>query len=128
VAAAIGDASGLWLTLNEPQQVAHQGYRVGTHAPGLKDDALAAAATHHLLLAHGLALGVLRETLPAGREARDRARPPPRARIDERAEEAAAILDAEQNRMFFDPVLHGHYPRAAREHLLPPASLIEPGT
>ncbi|HEX2703874.1 MAG TPA: GH1 family beta-glucosidase [Solirubrobacteraceae bacterium] len=127
VAEAIGDAGGLWLTLNEPQQVAHQGYRVGTHAPGLTDNALAAAATHHLLLAHGLALGVLRETLPTDAKLGIALDFHPVRAIDERAEEAAAILDAEQNRMFFDPVLHGHYPRAAREYLLPPPSLIEPG-
>jgi beta-glucosidase len=126
VAAAIGDASGLWLTLNEPQQVAHQGYRVGTHAPGLTDNARAAAATHHLLLAHGLALGVLREALPKDAKLGIALDFHPVRAIDERAEEAAAVLDAEQNRMFFDAVLHGHYPRAAREHLLPPSSLIEP--
>ena len=66
VAGAIGDSGALWMTLNEPQQVAHQGYRVGTHAPGHSDDVLAAAATHHLLVGHGLALTVLREQLPAG--------------------------------------------------------------
>jgi beta-glucosidase len=127
VAEAIGDAGGLWLTLNEPQQVAHQGYRVGTHAPGLKDDTLAAAATHHLLLAHGLALGVLREALPAEAKLGIALDLHPVRAVDERADEAAAILDAEQNRMFFDPVVHGHYPRAARAHLLPPASAIKPG-
>ena len=30
------------------------------------------------------------------------------------AEEAAAVTDAEQNRIFLDPVLHGRYPAAAR--------------
>ena len=40
VAEALGDADALWITLNEPQQVAHQGYRIGTHAPGRSDDAL----------------------------------------------------------------------------------------
>jgi beta-glucosidase len=127
VAEAIGDAGGLWLTLNEPQQVAHQGYRVGTHAPGLKDDALAAAATHHLLLAHGLALGVLREVLPSDAKLGIALDLHPVRAVDKLADEAATILDAEQNRMFFDPVVHGHYPRAARTHLLPWASLIEPG-
>ena len=81
VAAALGDAGGMWITINEPQVVAHQGYRIGTHAPGHRDDALAAAATHHLLLGHGLALARLRSTLP-GVRGRDHARhaPDPRAR------------------------------------------------
>jgi beta-glucosidase len=127
VAEAIGDAGGLWMTLNEPQQVVHQGYREGTHAPGLKDDALAAASTHHLLLAHGLALAVLREALPAGTSVGVALDFHPVHAIDKRAQGAATIVDAEKNRIFLDPVLHGHYPSAAREHVLPPASLIKPG-
>ena len=38
VATTIDDPDVLWITLNEPQQVAHQGYRIGTHAPGRKND------------------------------------------------------------------------------------------
>ena len=34
LADALGDQVGMWLTLNEPEQSVHQGYRVGTHAPG----------------------------------------------------------------------------------------------
>jgi beta-glucosidase len=127
MADAIGDLGGLWTTLNEPQQVAHQGYRVGTHAPGHTDDALAAAATHHLLVAHGLALALLRERLPAGTKLGIVLDIHPVRTQGEGAEEAAAILDAEQNRVFFDPVVHGHYPRAARPHILPPATLIRDG-
>jgi len=127
VAAALGDANALWLTLNEPQQVAHQGYRVGTHAPGHTDDALAAAATHHLLLGHGLALARLRATLPAATRIGISIDIHPVRAHGEGAEEAAAILDAEINRVFFDPIVHGRYPRAARPYVLPPPGLIEPG-
>jgi len=127
VAEAIGDVGGLWITLNEPQQVANQGYRVGTHAPGHRDDGLAAAATHHLLLGHGLALEVLRETLPSEAQVGISIDIHPVRAIGDNADEGAAIIDAEQNRVFFDPVLHGQYPRLAREHILPPPSLIAPG-
>jgi beta-glucosidase len=41
--------------------------------------------------------------------------------------EAAAVVDAEVNRIFLEPVLHGTYPETARAELLPPAALIEPG-
>jgi beta-glucosidase len=41
--------------------------------------------------------------------------------------EAAAALDAEHNRIFLEPVLHGTYPEAARDELLPAASLIADG-
>ena len=126
MAEAIGDTGGMWITLNEPQVVANQGYRTGMHAPGHCDDALAAATTHHLLLAHGLALARLRGVLPAARVGITLDIHPIRAGSPD-AEEAAAVTDAEQNRIFLDPVLHGRYPDKAREHLLPPPSLILDG-
>jgi len=64
LAQVLGDQVAMWITLNEPQQTAHQGYRVGTHAPGKTDFVLAAAATHHLLLGHGLAMEAMRGVLP----------------------------------------------------------------
>jgi len=127
VALALGGADAMWITLNEPIQVAHQGYRVGTHAPGHKNDALAAAATHHLLLGHGLALRALRESLPGGGKVGIALDFHPVRAIGENAHETAAIVDAEQNRLFFEPVIHGTYPRAARTHILPPHRLIAPG-
>ena len=63
LAHALGNEVGMWITLNEPQQVANQGYRTGTHAPGKTDLSLAAAATHHLLLGHGLAVEAIRGAL-----------------------------------------------------------------
>jgi beta-glucosidase len=126
VAEEIGDVGGIWLTLNEPQVVAHHGYRIGVHAPGHTDDALAAAATHHLLLGHGLALARLRSTIPAARIGIALDMHAVRA-MEPDAEEAAAVADAEQNRIFIDPVLHGRYPANARPHLLPPQSRIHDG-
>jgi len=48
-----------WITINEPWCAAWLGYGSGVHAPGHSDDALALAASHHLLLADGWA----RETM-----------------------------------------------------------------
>src|SRR5580700_347544 len=59
-AEALGDRVTRWITLNEPQVVSNNGYRTGEHAPGLRDADAAAAATHHLLLGHGLAAQALR--------------------------------------------------------------------
>ena len=126
VAAALADDDALWITMNEPQVVASQGYRTGTHAPGHRDDALASAATHHLLLGHALALVALRATLPAARAGIALDLHPVRA-FGEGAGEARAITDAEQNRLFLDPIVHGRYPDAARAHLRPPAELIREG-
>ncbi|MGD0385491.1 MAG: GH1 family beta-glucosidase [Solirubrobacteraceae bacterium] len=126
LAEAIGDTGGTWITLNEPQVVANQGYRNGVHAPGLRDDALAAATTHHLMLAHGLALQRLRSVLPGARVGITLDIHPIRAAGPD-ARDAAAVTDAEQNRIWIDPVIHGRYPARAREHLLPPPSLIRDG-
>ena len=115
----------MWLTLNEPQVAAHQGYRIGTHAPGHSDDELAAAATHHLLLGHGLAVQSMRAARPdCGPIGITLDLHPIRAGDD--AADASAAIDAEQNRIFLDPVLHGRYPAAARPELLPSSSLIKP--
>ena len=93
---------------------------------GHADDALAAAATHHLLLGHALALVALRATLPAAAIGIALDIHPVSA-FDEGAEEARAVTDAEQNRIFLDPILHGRYPATARVHMLPPAALIHDG-
>jgi beta-glucosidase len=44
--------------------VATQGYYTGRHAPGLKDLSLAVRTSHHLLLSHGWAVGVIRRNSP----------------------------------------------------------------
>jgi beta-glucosidase len=122
LAQALGDQVAMWITLNEPQQVTHQGYRVGTHAPGKTDFELAAATTHHVLLGHGLAMEAMRSVLP-GRIPIGIALDvhPIRAAGDD-ALDAAATVDAETNRIFLDPVLHGVYPAGARAELLPSPS------
>ena len=58
--------SGMWITLNEPQVVAHQGYRIGTHAPGQHRRRRCRGCGHPSPPArHGLALQALRAQLPA---------------------------------------------------------------
>ena len=80
VAEALGDRVARWITLNEPLVVASNGYRTGVHAPGLRDMDAAAAATHHLLLGHGLAVSALRAALPSARRGGHHAQPDPGAR------------------------------------------------
>src|SRR5918999_1577318 len=57
---ALGDDVRFWITLNEPWVSAWMGYGIGVHAPGRKSTAEALAATHHLLLGHGLAIEKMR--------------------------------------------------------------------
>ena len=120
-----------WITLNEPQVLMSHGYRTGEHAPGLHDEAAAAAAVHHLLLGHGLAVGAMRGLLPAGAEIGISLDSHPVQVLGggqpENLERARVIIDAELNGLFLDPLLDGRYPEHASPAVLPPPSLIAAG-
>lgn len=49
-----------WLTINEPWCVAFLGHYEGMHAPGIQDLQTAIQVSHHLLLAHGMAVKAFR--------------------------------------------------------------------
>ena len=130
VGEALGDRVPTWITLNEPHVVAHNGHRIGVHAPGLTDDAVAAAVTHHLLLGHGLAASALRAVTPAGTEVGiTLSLTPVRLGSDapEDLQHAARVTDASFNGLFLDPLLYGRYPAHALPEVLPPADLIRDG-
>jgi len=65
VADVLGDEVGSWVTLNEPWCSAWLGYGTGVHAPGRIEPAESLRAAHHLLLAHGWAVDVLRRATKA---------------------------------------------------------------
>jgi beta-glucosidase len=126
----LGDRVSRWITLNEPQVVASHGYRDGVHAPGLQDEAAATAATHHLLLAHGLAVQALRSAHPAVPVGITLDLHPVRVPAGVQpdvVEQARVITDAELNGLFLEPVLHGRYPAHARSSLLPQAAVVADG-
>jgi len=54
------DRIPLWATFNEPIAV-YVGYGDGFFAPGLRDEAAARQALHHVLVAHGQAVNVFRQ-------------------------------------------------------------------
>jgi beta-glucosidase len=131
VCGALGDRVARWITVNEPQVVASHGYRTGEHAPGVRDAGAAAAATHHLLLGHGLAVQALRSAAPAGvpvgitldlHPLRV-----PRGTWQEAVERARLIRDAELNRLYLEPVLYARYPDHVRDGLRPAESLVADG-
>ena len=111
----------MWTTLNEPQQSVHQGYRIGTHAPGHSrhGPGRGGDAPHPARAragAPGAPGGTAGATCPSG-IALD---PHPYRALGEDAEAVAAQLDADHNRICMDPVLHGAYPAEAHPELLPP--------
>jgi beta-glucosidase len=108
---ALGDRVRWWTTLNEPWVSAFLGYAAGIHAPGRTEPAAALAASHHLLLGHGLAASAIREsradaevgiTLNLGAVS-----PATDAAADR---DAARRIDGLANRLFLDPLLRGSYP------------------
>jgi beta-glucosidase len=109
---ALGDGVPTWLTLNEPKTVVTLGYRYGSHAPGVRNDAEAYVACHNLLLAHGLATQAIRAT---GKKVRvgaalNLAAVYPADPANERSKAAAKLSDGYENRLYLDPILKGSYP------------------
>jgi beta-glucosidase len=117
VAGAFGSEVDLWITLNEPWCSSFLAHLHGAHAPGVRDEAAALAAAHHLLLGHGLAVGALRAAGVAdglGITLNLTALHP--ASDDEADRAATARLDGEQNRWFLEQLLHGRHPADLVEH------------
>jgi beta-glucosidase len=134
VAEALGDRVTRWITLNEPLVVTHNGHRIGVHAPGLTDNAVAAAVTHHLLLGHGLGAAAVRAAVPGAEVGITLNLTPVRVAAEgslngsaQALERARLVADATHNGVFLEPVLFGRYPEHAPAAILPPAELILAG-
>jgi beta-glucosidase len=119
VGRALGDRVPTITTLNEPWCSAGMGYGSGVHAPGVRDDAAALSAIHHLNLAHGLGVSALRAVLPSSASVSltlnlANVRPASDSAADR---EAARHVDGLVNRMFLEPVLRSQYPQDVLEDL-----------
>ena len=132
VAGALGDRVPTWTTLNEPWCSAFLGHGSGVHAPGRTEPAAALRAAHHLNLAHGRAVEVLRDHLPATARTSvslnlHQVRPLTAGAADA---DAARRIDAVGNRIFTGPMLRGTYPEdliADTEHLVDWSALVRDG-
>ena len=124
VARALGNDVERWITLNEPWCSSWLGYGSGRHAPGRMDIGMAAAANHHLLLAHGLAVPILRAAVPDAKVGitlnLGDFQPGSEHELDIAA---ARRADGNLNRLFLEPIFHGRYPDDMLEHYRD----VEPG-
>lgn len=112
----LGDRVRYYATLNEPWCSAFLGYRLGIHAPGLKDHQLGFQAAHHLLLAHGLALPIMREHAPGAQHGIVLNFTPAYPATESAADvDAASYSDEENSHFFLQPLLTGQYPAAVQE-------------
>lgn len=112
VAEVLGDRVRHWSTFNEPWVFVFNGYLTGTHAPGIRSEAAAVDAAHHVLLAHGTAVRRWREILP-----RDASigialsvRPKEPEEFTPVALAATARAEAYDNDLFIEPIVTGAYP------------------
>lgn len=106
---ALGDVPADWFTLNEPKTHAFVGHWNGVHAPGLTSADAAAAAVHHQLLAHGLAVERFRASRAAGRIG-IALNLTPIYPASEVFADSARRIDGRENRLFLDPLFLGRYP------------------
>ena len=111
VARALGDRVKTWITVNEPFEFACFGHLFGTHAPGIKNPLAYLPAIHHVLLAHGAAVDVLRAEVSGAAVGPALSWTPVHpATPTERDRAAARRAEAFMNGITFDPILKGAYP------------------
>ena len=128
VTAALGDRVKNWITINEPWCVAYLGYGVGVHAPGQADMALSLRAAHNVLLAHGLAVPIVREN-SSGAKVGITLNLTPGYAVTDSEEDARAVctFDGFFNRWYLDPVHARGYPSDMLEAYASIAPQVAPG-
>jgi beta-glucosidase len=112
VAERLGDRVSQWVTLNEPLCSAWIGHMEGRMAPGMRDLRSAVHASHHLLLAHGLAVQALRSvaTKTPSVGIVNNLSPCEPATDTPTDIEAAMRADGHTNRWWLDPLVGRGYP------------------
>ncbi|GEA09691.1 GH1 family beta-glucosidase [Alteromonas sp. KUL49] len=125
---ALGDRVYSYATFNEPFCSAFLGYEIGVHAPGKVGRKLGRAAAHHILLAHGKGMKVLRKNAPKALSGIVLNFTPCYASSDKREDlEATKNADEYINQWYMQPVMEGAYPEVidlVDDNDKPP---IEPG-
>jgi beta-glucosidase len=120
VCRALGDSVPFRITLNEPWCAAWVRHYEAIHAPGIRDVAAALAASHHQLLAHGKGLQAMRAQGASSRVGITLNLASCHPASGSPADIAAARrCDANENRLFLDPVFWGSYPEDLIEHSRP---------
>lgn len=117
----LGDRVTSWITHNEPWVTAFLGYLSGEHAPGKRNPLAAYAATHHLLLSHGLAVQALRAAARRPVQigiALNLSPSYPASPTSSWDQRAADYTDLMINRLLLDPLLKGRYPEEFTRSIL----------
>jgi beta-glucosidase len=111
VSRRLGDRVKHWITHNEPWCAAFLGHQAGVHAPGVREWPAALAASHHLLLSHGLAVPLIRQNsrgAEVGITLNFTPATPASPSLADR--QAARHADGYGHRWFLDPLVGRGYP------------------
>ena len=101
-----------WITINEPWVHSFCGHQFGVHAPGLKDLKTTLAVAHHLMLAHGRAVPVIRANVSGAQVGLSNNLDWIEPASDRPEDHAAAQRhDGAFNRWFLDPLFKASYPQ-----------------
>jgi len=125
---SLGDRAKHWITLNEPFVSAYVGYMEGRHAPGHTDRQEMVSAAHHLLLAHGWSVPVIRSNCPqaeVGITLNLQIHVPASSSAADRR--AAWRGDGVINRWFLDPLAARGYPQDIVQHYQQPMGFVAAG-
>ena len=125
VSSYFGDRIDFYATLNEPWCSAFHGYSDGKHAPGITDDRSAFLASHNLLLAHGLAIPILRRNAVNSKHGIV-LNFTPAYPVNDSAKDVADFAD-EYNHWFIKPIMKGKYPQSVYQHYIDVMPTIEDG-
>jgi len=115
----IGDRVWSAAPINEPWCIGWLSHFEGAHAPGLRDIRATARAMHHVLLAHGRAIEVMRGLGMSNLGAVCNFEYAEPADDSEPARAAAARYDGHYNRFFLSGLFDGSYPDIVLEGLGP---------
>lgn len=111
VGQALGNKVASYATINEPFCSAYLSYEAGIHAPGHKNRREGRQAAHHLLLAHGLAMPVLRKHAPQAQHGIVLNFSPCHPASDSEADRQAAWQAHQYHNLWYlQPLLSASYP------------------
>lgn len=110
IARRLGDRIWSAAPINEPWCVGWLSHFLGAHAPGLRDIRATARAMHHVLLAHGQAISVMRAEGMGNLGAVCNFEYAHPADATPEAASAARLYDAYYNRFFVEGMMLGRYP------------------
>jgi beta-glucosidase len=117
VAEKLADRVKYWITFNEPWVICHLAYGHGAHPPAHKDMKEVLHSSYHLNLAHGKAYEALKSVNNGVKIGISEVNwNYYNIHNDEKSKKIIQFAHAENNQIYWDPILKGTYPRTVASH------------